>query len=76
MAEVAGLLIPGDPSINHHDIVMMHREPKEGRKYHCIDKTNAIYDGVCYPLLFPCGDSTYTYSTYDKLKSAPLLISS
>ncbi|KAK3815522.1 MAG: hypothetical protein J3R72DRAFT_427583 [Linnemannia gamsii] len=71
-AEVAGL-IPGDPSINHRDIVMLHRVPKEGRKYHRIDETNAIYDGVCYPLLFPRGDLTWSYNTYDKLKSAPLL---
>ncbi|KAK3845599.1 MAG: hypothetical protein J3R72DRAFT_502202 [Linnemannia gamsii] len=67
-AEVAGL-IPGDPSISHRDIVMMHREPKEGKKYHRIDETNAIYDGVCYPLLFPCGDLTWSYNTYDKLKT-------
>jgi len=74
-AEVAGL-IPGDPSINHRDIVMMHREPKEGSKYHRINETDAIYDRVCYPLIFPCGDLTWSYNTYDKLKSAPLLKSS
>ncbi|KAF9920511.1 hypothetical protein FBU30_009641 [Linnemannia zychae] len=44
ITKLAGL-IPGGPSINYRDIIMMHREPKEDKKYLRINETNTIYDG-------------------------------
>jgi hypothetical protein len=68
--EVAGLL-PGDPSISHRDIVVQHLTPKEGSKYLRIKETNSNYDGLAYPLLFPCGQLNWQYETFEKLKDPP-----